>query len=405
MDLVEEKEKLKDNKKTDKIVEEKIKNKKRSRYWDIVKAIGIISIVIGHIAVSAKSVSFVYTYNLIIFYFVSGFFYNESKYGDNPSNNFFHRLKRIWPKYIFYSILFIIMHNLLVECGMYTENVKYTFQQMMYQFSNSIILIYPDSFLETFWFLPTLLFAVGIFGTIMFLSRKITDFICRIFKKAKADRDLIKYLILILLSIIIALIGGYLNINHVKLKYHMQVSAIVTPIITMGYFLKININKLKDNKKINNIFVVSVIFILSLLFIWNVVVLRGKTIELSSESIIGFPLFYIIELVGIIFCITLGRIIDKIPIINNIIGCIGKYSFSIMALHVVCIKLIDIIYQNIINETDPNILSIPWGAYTQKLWMVYLVLGTLLPAIFGCILNNLKYTINNYISNKMKTEN
>ena len=58
---------------------------KRNSTMDIVKAIGIISIVMGHccysIMIPALNVSvgeFVYSYHLMVFFFVAGFFYKEN---------------------------------------------------------------------------------------------------------------------------------------------------------------------------------------------------------------------------------------------------------------------------------------------------------------------------------------
>ena len=57
---------------------------KRNSTMDIVKAIGIISIVMGHccysIMIPALNVSvgeFVYSYHLMVFFFVAGFFYKS----------------------------------------------------------------------------------------------------------------------------------------------------------------------------------------------------------------------------------------------------------------------------------------------------------------------------------------
>ena len=52
----------------------------RSPYWDIVKGIGIIAIVLGHSCYFA--VGFVYLFHLALFFFVSGYLYSEKKYGD-----------------------------------------------------------------------------------------------------------------------------------------------------------------------------------------------------------------------------------------------------------------------------------------------------------------------------------
>ena len=56
--------------------------KTRSLYWDIVKGWGIIAIVLGHTGYFAGA--FVYLFHLALFFFITGYFYNETKYGDTP---------------------------------------------------------------------------------------------------------------------------------------------------------------------------------------------------------------------------------------------------------------------------------------------------------------------------------
>jgi hypothetical protein len=55
--------------------------KARSLYWDIVKGWGIIAIVLGHTGYFAGA--FVYLFHLALFFFITGYFYNETKYGDS----------------------------------------------------------------------------------------------------------------------------------------------------------------------------------------------------------------------------------------------------------------------------------------------------------------------------------
>lgn len=76
--------------------------KARSLYWDIVKGWGIIAIVLGHTGYFAGA--FVYLFHLALFFFITGYFYNETKYGDTPFLYFGSRLAGAWPRYMFYTL-------------------------------------------------------------------------------------------------------------------------------------------------------------------------------------------------------------------------------------------------------------------------------------------------------------
>lgn len=77
---------------------------------DIVKAIGIISIVMGHccysIMIPALNVSvgeFVYSYHLMVFFFVAGFFYKRG-YHEHPEQYIGKQAFEAWR----YAVFFII---------------------------------------------------------------------------------------------------------------------------------------------------------------------------------------------------------------------------------------------------------------------------------------------------------
>ncbi|MFR8329281.1 MAG: acyltransferase family protein [Clostridium fessum] len=92
--------------------------KARSLYWDIVKGWGIIAIVLGHTGYFAGA--FVYLFHLALFFFITGYFYNETKYGDTPFLYFGSRLAGAWPRYMFYTLFlscFTTFCNAQALCG------------------------------------------------------------------------------------------------------------------------------------------------------------------------------------------------------------------------------------------------------------------------------------------------
>ena len=55
------------------------------QYWNITKGIGICLVVLGHVCSDISN--YIYLFHLPLFFFVSGFLYNEKKYGDDPFLN------------------------------------------------------------------------------------------------------------------------------------------------------------------------------------------------------------------------------------------------------------------------------------------------------------------------------
>lgn len=365
------------------------KEKKRELFWDIVKGIEIISIVIGHTTPKLTLIKFVYMYHLIIFYFVSACFYNESKYGDKPFEYFGKRLKSTWPKYVFYAVLLILLHNTFIKYNFYNPATPlYTKkEEKLVMILNTMMFSSNELFAGALWFIPTLLFALGMFGGIIYFSRKFTDFICNKIEKTNKIKKYIKYAIIIGLSVLGGYIGVFLNENELSLLYHIHTSFLVVPICTLGYFAREFIGILKKAKKL---YITIPVFIISTATLLFFVIKEKFQIELSAEMIVNGYMFYIISFVGICFCLSFAAIIEKIPIVNKIIAAFGRHSFTVMALHFVCIKGIDVVYSKIINETNPEIISQWVSSYKDKLWIWYVILGVIIPVVFSIILDKLK---------------
>ena len=373
------------------------KNKKeRSKYWDIVKGIGILSIVIGHSTSIIMLHNFVYTFHLVIFYFIAIYFYNENKYGEKPFDYFAHRLKSVWGKYVFCSTIIILLHNFFLKYNFYTNMKYYTnVTEYIIRIINAIILKGSEHFLGALWFVPTLVIASSIFAGIVYISRKINNIL-----KENENEETIKYIFIIILSVFIGIIGIVLNTYGIGLAYEMHTVCLIMPICSLAYFFRILVDKFNKFEKINKWYIALILAILSIMFIYLVVVKNGIVIDLAQEKIINGYMFYIVSIVGIIFCLSISKIIELIPIINKWFIVLGKNSFYIMAFHFVCIKLVDVIYARIINETNPTIIGHWVSTYSEKLWIIYVIVGTVLPILISFAFDLIKRNINNYINDK-----
>lgn len=80
-------------------------------YWNIVKGLGILLVVIGHTMSPWRD--FIYTYHMSLFFFVSGILYKE-KYSFDFFCFLSRRMKTLWLPYIKYGILYIFLHNLFI---------------------------------------------------------------------------------------------------------------------------------------------------------------------------------------------------------------------------------------------------------------------------------------------------
>lgn len=370
---------------------------KRELFWDIIKGIGIISIVIGHVVSWETPRFFVYMYHLAIFYFVSAYFYNEKKYGDNPTRNFAERFTPNWLRYVFYSIILMLLHNIFVKYNFLAPGtgVYSKIEEIIPPVLNTLVFFGSELFAGAMWFVPTLIYALTIFGIIVYWSRKISNIV-----QDERKKKIIKYIFIIILSIMSGMVGVFLNTRKLELIYNLHTSFLILPICAVGYFLREYKNIIKVIKKS---YVAIPTVIVTAAIILYAIIKKGYQIELSDERIINVYMFYIITFIGIAFCLSLAAIIEKVPILNKVTALLGKHSFAIMALHFASVKLVDVIYSKIINETNPVIISKWVVSYPEKLWWIYIIVGCTLPLVFSVLMEKIK-TIKIIKSIKPKTE-
>jgi hypothetical protein len=169
------------------------------------------------------------------------------------------------------------------------------------------------------WFVPVLIFGSTLFGVIIYIARKISSNIDN-------RKYYIKNLIIILLTLIVGILGLYLNHYNINLMLHIQTVLLVIPIFTAGYYVK---NSIKDLNKYLKLYIFIPVFIV----LCYLAFYRGYFIELTNNNIRNVYAFYIISFIGIYFCLYLAKVINKISPLKKYFDMIGTYSFEIMATH------------------------------------------------------------------------
>ena len=324
--------------------------RKRDSFIDILKAIGIISIVMGHSSwvfpVGKFPIGpFVYTYHIMIFFFVAGWCFQwHSDF--EPYVYIGKRIKGIYPYMIGYSIIFVLLHDLFCFLHILSQDTPvYTLQQMLYNILCSFAMVNSESLLGAFWFLPVLLFATSFFAVLFW----------------QVEKKNMRCIGHCFFCIVAGGLGIYLNQADLQLSYHMQTAILAVPIVYLGYCAKCNW------KKINR-FVTWWGTILSAVLLTGLLKADIGMIELSVNSIISPWLFYPVTLTGIYFCLGLGKILNSYQRTRKLFQYIGRNSFHIMALHFLMFKLVDLgigIYTHAsyeVLETAPHAFSC-WPLY------------------------------------------
>ena len=347
----------------------------KSPIYDIAKALGIIAIVLGHCCPIKEVVLFVYGYHLTLFFFVSGATYNEEKYALKPFVFLQARVKILSPGYFVYMSLFTLINNFAVWAQMLPYKNIYSIKDICERIWENFIFSGSEMFGGAFWFVPALLIALMAFSAITFFATRYGG--------------KFKIALIIIFCGLIGCAGIIFNLNKISLLWHSHTSMLVLPIICAGFlFGHYNLQK----KHIFRWYIA----VICLVFFSYFVVVKSYQIELSAEMIASKYLFYPLSFAGIYFIFYICTLIEKSSILKNALSFVGKYSFDIMAMHFLIIKVIDAVYGRITNQPLDTMPAFP-RAYGY-LWPIYLAASVTIPPLLRMLANTIWKALNRKIA-------
>ena len=343
---------------------------KRDTTIDLLKGIGITSIVIGHVRGYLPGgfpiVAYVYTYHIMVFLFVAGMCFKPQN-NTPPYMQIGKRLGGLLPLYTIYSIFFVACHNLFRKVHILSNDIpKYGKREIIQNILNSLSFGTSERLLGAFWFVPMFFMAVSFFIIIFYKMEQI--------KKTIWGH--------ILAMFVCSIVGIVLNYKEVYLNYHIQTSILGISIIYLGCFYK------KYRMKFEKYLKWWYAPILGTM-IWGILSLKIGMIELSVNQIMHPALFYPVTLIGILFCLCLAEGIKKVRPLCKMFATIGKNSYHIMALHFLAFKCVDLVAVRIFKDGNDVL-----GKFTvsyENLWWIYNIAGIAIPI---AVIYALKYIRN-----------
>lgn len=325
----------------------------RKDVFDILKALGIISIVIGHCHFNRAYVDFVYSYHLALFLFVSGLQYNIKKYSRAPFVFLQSRVKSMWPPFFCYLTFFTLTHDLALRLHLLPDGIIYGKRNMLFRVLNNFVFMGGEMLGGALWFVPVMLITMMWFATIAY-------FAYTFFYK-------IRLILVVVFSCFVGVLGVYCNLNFIQLDMNLHTGLLLLPVFTAGYVFKYFS---VDFNKVIRWYIAVPCFI----YVYWEVIKNGHRIELSAELIGGSCFyFYTITFSGLYFVCYLAKIIERCAFLSRIFVCCGRYTFDIMALHFLVFKVIDVCYGRWIGDMPANYSVFPC-AY-RGLWPIYVVVS------------------------------
>lgn len=350
----------------------------KRHYFNVLKGFAIFLVVVGH-ATGGLVHEYAYSYHLALFFFISGFLYNENKYGNNPALNIGNKIKNNWSKFVIYTGLIGLLHFV----GNINTSFPYIFggveawdlSSYRNYFLNNMVMNNTEALCGAMWFVAPLIVVSGLMGLIIYLGNRMGE----ITGKSWAKHATIVFLTLICL---------YLGNERMNMKFQLQmrldVALFVLPLLIIAYYINTYI---KNYLSYLRWYIAIPCFCLTVFMCSKQIqnVLAGQFVELKT--------FYAFSLIGIYQSMCLAKILcDEKKVGKNIITIffdfIGKYTFEIMAFHFVVFKVIDAVWYKCKGEVDTSVLTV--FPHSYNLWPIYILLGCLLPAVISVGIERIK---------------
>lgn len=340
--------------------------KKRDPYWDIMKGIGALCIVAGH-AAWGKIGTYVYTFHLAIFFFISGYLF-KPEYAKDPWRYIGSRFKNLYGKYVMYSFIFILLHNVMIKLSLYSANGQwgmqpYTINDILTNLFNAMLFGTNETLLEALWFVITLLMAMCIFCFIQHYLGKI---------KNKTANIIISWLV----YLVVAYVGTYIEMQDLQFTERTQCVLMMVPLVFLGY-------KFREYYAVLSKFVKWWAILPFAALNYFALKWTGTNIDLSKNMIISPIWFYVLSLSGTYMCLGLSQLINKIKPLRWCFAKMGEYSFEIMALHFLAFKAVVFLYDVLSGAKaflKVDLQSFP--TYNgDRFWYYYIPAGVILPIV------------------------
>lgn len=328
-------------------------NGKRYYYIDLLKGIGIVSVVFAHSIemlygnVIIKDMHrFIYIFHLPLFFFVSG-------YLSNPNKTIKQLAKSVLKTFLalLCSCLAILAFCLMFKIYSVSEVVKHIHYILIMRYD--VI----NSYASALWFVPCLMVSKIVFQIILWLSN---------LPKTKVLNKNESFVMIS--SLIISFIGIILTRYNILSFWHINISLSMILVMFMGLLYK------KYQNKINQVLSSNIyIYIMIVIFVINAI--TGLELSLASRKMYKYIGLYPMILLGLVFCISLAQRIMKNELINKTLQICGNSSYYIMAYHFTIFCIIDIAYIKAFNLGQEVMFpaTFPW------LIPLYTILGCLIP--------------------------
>lgn len=349
--------------------------KKRIDEIDILKALGIICMVFGH--AGTPGTHFIYLFHMAVFFMASGFFYKESASDDLNSvkHGIISKIRQLWFSFVIWNTIYVLAHNILISLNVYTDNPllmeyasgpyvhtigRYSLNLMIRRIGKCLLFIRSsEQMFGANWFIQ-ILFAVTV-------SYLIIDYLLKkIFRKNILTAQFA-------VSVGLLLIGYFCYLSHIEARGMAQTASFYC-LYYMGHLLGIHKKRFSNLNRWKYLLMTLLSF--GILLILN----QMGSVSLNVNSYTNPPFLILTSAGGWFFLYGLSALIACVAPLKNIMVVIGQHTMSVVVLHFLAFKAVEIIVVRLYRLPSFCLAVFPnlYGD-TGLWWLAYTAAGVLIP--------------------------
>lgn len=344
---------------------------KRLTFIDIAKGIGIILMVIGHTGFMDYYISL---FHMPLFFFLAGYTYTYHDGGlSELKETIKRRIQSLYIPFIKYELFFTLFFNVFVYFHLIDSDYN-KIPNTVNMLDSILTLNVVDNLTGAAWFIPVIFIVSISFAIACVLAQKL-------------KKIMNPYITLLLISLIMLTIGYYFSLNEIHMAKNIEVVFSVFVIYYLGYIAK-HI-KIKESMQIPLcILSVGVLFYIS----------KYGSISIAFNKYFSPLILIIASISGSKLVIGISKLIEKTKYLSNVLQYIGKNTLPIMFLHLLCFKLVTYVQILRYKQDIDTLKSYPVFISTNGWWVIYSVVGIVLPLLSICIV---KYLYQILIKNRV----
>ncbi len=350
---------------------------------DIIKALGIICVVIGHSG--SPLTDFIYLFHMAIFFMASGFCYKKV----NPNfvmllSYIKRKIKSLWVPLFVWNAIFVFLHNFFININVYTDNprifdyvsgthigttVGYNEIDIFLQLLKGFLFWTSEEIFGASWFLRILF--------IVIVGYVLVDYICLNSKN--------NYIIQSLISVLFLMAGYLCSIKNYSF-HGLEDSLSCYCLYHIGVMLRYYHERVVYSKRMA---LVNFFISLSVLIYLN----KIGTISLGNNRYEN-PLFLLLSsLAGWILLMSVSIFLKDVKC-TCLLQLIGKRTISILILHFLAFKIVAlgvVLYYKIpifCVAAFPNLYGERGG-----IWIIYSLIGVIVPICISLFYEKTKYIL------------